>query len=125
MLREILDTRALAFAASDGDAEVVLAEALRAIGAPPPVYHLLIPVGFGQRYEIDFAYPEAMLLIEVDGYSTHTTREAFESDPVRDNWLIDRGYMVRRYTRERVLAQSHVVAAEIDRWRRARSAAAS
>ena len=105
VLREILDTRALAFAASDGDAEVVLAEALRAIGAPPPVYHLLIPVGFGQKYEIDFAYPEAMLLIEVDGYSTHTTREAFESDPVRDNWLIDRGYMVRHYTRERVLAQ--------------------
>ena len=97
----------------------------RAIGAPPPVYHLLIPVGFGQRYEIDFAYPEAMLLIEVDGYSTHTTREAFESDPVRDNWLIDRGYMVAALHAERVLRQSHVVAAEIDRWRRARSAAAS
>ena len=90
------------------------------------MYHLLIPVGLGQKYEIDFAYPEAMLLIEVDGYSTHTTREAFESDPVRDNWLpIDRGYMVRHYTRKRVLAQAHVVAAEIDRWRRARSAAAS
>jgi very-short-patch-repair endonuclease len=125
VLREILDTRALALSASDGDAEVVLAEALQAMGAPAPVYHFLIPAGLGQVFEIDFAYPEAMLLVEVDGYSTHTTREAFESDPMRDNWLVDRGYMVRRYTRRRVLTQSHVVAAEIDHWRRIRSAAAS
>jgi very-short-patch-repair endonuclease len=125
VLREILDTRALALSASDGDAEVVLAEALQAMGAPAPVYHFLIPAGLGQVFEIDFAYPEAMLLVEVDGYSTHTTREAFESDPMRDNWLVDRGYMVRRYTRNRVLTQSHVVAAEIDHWRRIRSAAAS
>jgi len=125
VLREILDTRALAMAASDGDAEVVLAEARRAIGAPPPVYHYLIPAGLGRMYEIDFAYPEAMLLIEVDGYTTHTTTEAFESDPIRDNWLIDRGYMVRRYTRKRVLEQSHVVAAEIDECRQMRSAVAS
>jgi hypothetical protein len=125
VLREILDTRALGAKASDDGAEVVLAEALRAIGAPPPVYHLLISAGLGQTYEIDFAYPEAMLLVEVDGYSTHTTPEAFESDPVRDNWLTDRGYMVRRYTRKRVLRHARLVAAEIDYWRRVRSAAAS
>jgi Protein of unknown function (DUF559) len=125
VLREILDTRALGPAASDGDAEVVLAEALQAIGSPAPVYHFLIPAGPGRVFEIDFAYPEAMLLIEVDGYSTHTTPEAFESDPVRDNWLTDRGYMARRYTRQRVLRRSHVVAAEIDALRRIRSAAAS
>ena len=103
----------------------MLAEALQAIGAPPPVYHFLIPVGLGQTYEIDFAYPEAMLLIEVDGYSTHTTPEVFESDRIRDNVLVDRGFMVRRYTRKRVLRQAHVVAAEIDELRRRRLAAAS
>lgn len=125
VLREVLDSRALRLDASDADSEVVLAEALQAMGAPPPVYHFLIPVGLGQVFEIDFAYPGAMLLIEVDGYSTHTTHEAFESDPVRDNLLTDLGYMVRRYTRKRVLRQAHVVASEIDYWRRRRSAAAS
>jgi very-short-patch-repair endonuclease len=124
VLREVLDTRALRFEASDADAEVVLAEALQAIGAPPPVYHFLIPVGLGQTFEIDFAYPEAMLLIEVDGYSTHTTPDVFESDRIRDNVLVDRGFMVRRYTRKRVLSQAHVVAAEIDYLRRKRLAAA-
>ncbi len=125
VLREVLDSRALRFEASDGASEVVLAEALQAIGAPPPVYHFVIPVGLGQVFEIDFAYPEAMLLIEVDGYSTHTTPEAFESDPVRDNLLTDLGYMVRRYTGRRVMRQPHVVAAEIESWRRRRSAVAS
>ena len=125
VLRDILDTRAMGFKASDGDSEVVLAEALRAMGAPPPVYHFLIPVGLGQVYEIDFAYPEAMLLIEVDAYSTHGTPEAFESDRVRDNLLTDKGYMVRRYTRSRVLRRAHVVASEIDYWRRTRIAAVS
>ena len=125
VLREILDTRALGLDASDGDAEVVLAEALQAIGAPRPVFHFLIQAGLGQVYEIDFAYPEAMLLIEVDGYSTHTAPDVFESDRVRDNLLTDLGYMVRRYSRRRVLRHAHVVAAEIDECRQMRSAAAS
>ncbi len=88
--REVLDTRALQLDASDSHPEVVLAEALQAIGAPPPVYHFLVQVG-AERFEVDFAYPEAMLLIEVDGYGPHTTPEAFEEDRRRQNLLVDRG----------------------------------
>jgi hypothetical protein len=122
VLREILDTRALGINVSDSHLEVVLAEALRAIGAPQPVYHHLVDVG-ADRFEIDFAYPEAMLLIEVDGYWAHTTPEAFEEDPRRRNLLLGLGYMVRTYTRKRVLSRPHAVAAEIDYWRRLRTAA--
>ena len=124
VLREVLDTRALRLDASDSVPEVVLAEALQMFGAPPPVYHYLVTVGH-ETFEIDFAYPEAMLLIEVDGYGPHTTPEAFEEDRRRQNLLVDRGYMVRRYTRNRVVNRADAVAAEIDYWRRARSAAAS
>ena len=122
VLREILDTRALGTDVSDSHLEVVLAEALRAIGAPQPVYHHLIDVG-ADRFEVDFAYPDAMLLIEVDGYWAHTTPTAFEEDPRRRNLLVGLGYMVRTYTRRRVLSRPHAVAAEIDYWRRVRSAA--
>jgi hypothetical protein len=122
VMREILDTRALGTDVSDSHLEVVLAEALRAIGAPQPVYHHLIDVG-ADRFEIDFAYPDAMLLIEVDGYWAHTTPTAFEEDPRRRNLLVGLGYMVRTYTRKRVLSRPHAVAAEIDYWRRLRSAA--
>jgi very-short-patch-repair endonuclease len=124
VLREVLDTRALQLHASDSHPEVVLAEALHAIGAPSPVYHFLVEVG-AERFEVDFAYPEAMLLVEVDGYGPHTTPEAFEEDRRRQNLLVDRGYMVRRYTRNRVVNRADAVAAEIDYWRRARTAAAS
>ncbi len=124
VLREVLDTRALRLDASDSEPEVVLAEALQACGAPPPVYHYLVKVGH-ETFEIDFAYPEAMLLIEVDGYGPHTTPQAFEEDRRRQNLLVDRGYMVRRYTRNRVINRADSVAAEIDYWRRTRTAAAS
>ena len=124
VLSEVLDTRALQLDASDSVPEVVLAEALQMFGAPPPVYHHLVTVGH-ETFEIDFAYPEAMLLIEVDGYAPHTTPEAFEEDRRRQNLLVDRGYMVRRYTRNRVVHRADAVAAEIDYWRRARTAAAS
>ncbi len=100
-MRELLDTRALRLDASDSDPEVVLAEALQAFGAPPPVYHYLVKVGH-ETFEVDFAYPEAMLLVEVDGFGPHTTPEAFEEDRRRQNLLVDKGYMVRRYTRNRV-----------------------
>ena len=124
VLRNVLDTRALRLDASDSDPEVVLAEALQAFGAPPPVYHHLVKVGH-EKFEIDFAYPEAMLLIEVDGFGPHTTPEAFEEDRRRQNLLVDKGYMVRRYTRNRVIHRADAVAAEIDYWRRVRTAAAS
>lgn len=124
VLRNVLDTRALQLDASDSEPEVVLAEALQAFGAPPPVYHHLIEVGH-EKFEIDFAYPEAMLLIEVDGFAPHTTPEAFEEDRRRQNLLVDKGYMVRRYTRNRVIHRADAVAAEIDYWRRVRTAAAS
>ena len=124
VLREVLDTRALQLDASDSHPEVALAEALQAIGAPPPVYHFLVQVG-AERFEVDFAYPEAMLLIEVDGYWSHTNPQAFEEDPRRQNLLVDRGYMVRRYTTNRVMSRPEAVAAEVDHWRRVRTAAAS
>jgi Protein of unknown function (DUF559) len=124
VLRKVLDTRALRFDASDSEPEVVLAEALQAFGAPPPVYHHLVKVGH-ETFEIDFAYPEAMLLIEVDGFGPHTTPEAFEEDRRRQNLLVDKGYMMRRYTRNRVIHRADAVAAEIDYWRRVRTAAAS
>ncbi len=124
VLRTVLDTRALRLDASDSEPEVTLAEALQARGAPPPVYHYLVRVGH-ETFEIDFAYPEAMLLIEVDGYGPHTTPEAFEEDRRRQNLLVDKGYMVRRYTRNRVIRRADAVAAEIDHWRRVRAAAAS
>jgi very-short-patch-repair endonuclease len=49
-------------------------------------------------YTVDFLWPAANLIVEVDGWETHGTRTAFESDRARDAWLTSRGYRVVRFT---------------------------
>ena len=108
---------------SDSQAEVVLANALRAHGAPDPVFHYEIRIG-RDVFEVDFAYPDAMLVIEVDGYGPHTDPQRFDEDCRRQNLIMDAGYLLRRYSAGRVFRRAHHVAAEIERLRRSRMAAA-
>ena len=49
-------------------------------------------------YTVDFLWPEARLVVEVDDFKTHGTRGKFESDRERDTWLQLRGYRVLRFT---------------------------
>lgn len=68
------------------------------------------PVG---RYEIDFAYPELRIAIEVDGYGPHSSRAAFQSDRVRQNDLVGLGWMVLRFTWADVVRRPERVARQI------------
>lgn len=47
---------------------------------------------------VDFADPDAMTAIEVDGFATHGTREAFQRDRTRDVLLQLAGWRVFRFT---------------------------
>ncbi len=49
-------------------------------------------------YVADFLDPALRLIIEVDGYRTHSTRVAFQHDRTRQNVLVAHGYTVLRYT---------------------------
>ena len=61
-----------------------------------------LPKPFGQQivgpYTVDFLWPDARLVVEVDDFRTHGRREMFESDRARDAWLQLRGYRVLRFT---------------------------
>jgi very-short-patch-repair endonuclease len=37
-----------------------------------------------EGYEVDMAWPEYRLIVELDGYQVHRTRRAFEGDRRRD-----------------------------------------
>jgi very-short-patch-repair endonuclease len=56
----------------------------------------------GTRFigRFDFAYPEAMLIIEVDGYRWHGGNQAWHRDKRRDNDLNRLGWTVLRFTAE-------------------------
>ena len=52
---------------------------LCAAGLRPPARQHQVVIG-GHVYLLDFAWPEARFAIEVDGYSAHSTRAAFDRD---------------------------------------------
>lgn len=53
------------------------------------------PVG---RWRIDLAYPDRMLAIECDGYATHSGKRDWQNDLERQNYLINLGWRVLRFT---------------------------
>jgi very-short-patch-repair endonuclease len=62
-----------------------------------------LPVPVRQKvvgpFRVDFAYPEARVLIELDGRAWHGSVQAFDDDPIRQNALMLEGWAaVLRFT---------------------------
>ena len=74
-----------------------------------------------EGYEVDDAWPENRLIVELDGYGFHRTRANFENDRVRDAVLQLAGYRVIRITHRRMQdAPAKIVRllrALLSRWR--------
>ena len=65
--------------------------------------------------EVDFAWRDARLIVEVDGYAYHRSPRAFEDDRARDVALTVAGWTVLRFTWAQVTAAPAWVAAAIRR----------
>jgi len=63
--------------------------------------------------EVDFHWPAARLIVEVDGGETHRTRRAFEEDRRRDRTLTLLGWRVMRFTWLDVELRAAGVAAQV------------
>jgi very-short-patch-repair endonuclease len=79
---------------------------------PPYQYQHLVRLG-RKRYYIDFAYPEVMLAIEVDGYEQRASKESLAYDNFRANQLVLAGWTILRFGWDRVVNDPAGVAAEI------------
>lgn len=60
--------------------------------------NLTVRLRDGSRAEIDIAFPERRLAIELDGFAFHSSAQAFRSDVRRGNRLLADGWTVRRFT---------------------------
>lgn len=90
-----------------------------------PLEDLFLPIcaDFGIRmplvnvpvlgFEVDCLWLPERLIVELDGWEFHQTRESFESDRRRDAKLGVAGYQVLRATNERMTAQRSEVAADV------------
>jgi len=56
------------------------------------------------RYVVDLLWPSGRLVVEVDGYRYHASREAFTVDRQRDFELLVSGYLVLRLAHDEVLS---------------------
>jgi very-short-patch-repair endonuclease len=81
---------------------------VRARGLPEPQTNVLIA---GEL--VDFAWPEAKLIVEADGYFFHKSRAQFEADRRRDAKLQLLGYRILRITQRRLSQEPARVAEEI------------
>ena len=114
VIGRILDERALGDQIPDGLLEPRMARLLRDAGLPPARFQFVVCAPDGRFLaEVDFAYPELLLAIEVDGYETHGTPRAMAKDFVRQNGLVPFRWHVLRFTWHQVVRQPHGVAAVI------------
>jgi len=63
--------------------------------------------------EVDLAWPEVRLCVELDGWARHGTRAAFARDRARDRALQTVGWMVLRYTWQEIAGDRESVIAEL------------
>jgi very-short-patch-repair endonuclease len=64
-------------------------------------------------YHPDALWPNERLIVELDSYAIHTTREAFENDRTRDRDLQANGYRVLRITWRQLTTNPEGLAAEL------------
>jgi len=81
--REELEARFLAF--------------LERFALPRPRLNAWLTLG-SHRYRVDCLWPEQRVIVELDGYETHGTWSAFQSDRDRDRRLLAAGYRGPRVT---------------------------
>ncbi len=116
MLRKVLEERVLGDAVSDPELEKRMSRLLKQAGLPAAVFHYAVCTPAGMFLaEVDFAYPDIKLAIEVDGFGVHGTPRAMARDFVRQNGLVPFGWRVLRFTWPQVTRQPEMVAAAIKR----------
>ncbi|HEX2038980.1 MAG TPA: DUF559 domain-containing protein [Acidimicrobiales bacterium] len=118
VIRRVLDDRALGRARPDGLLEARFARVLRERNLPPPAFQH--PVG---RYRVDFAYPDLMIAIEVDGFEVHSSPTAMQADVERQNHLVAAGWTVLRFTWRDVVRRPTWVARQVEQLLRQRQRA--
>jgi hypothetical protein len=116
VLRRLLDTRVLGDLHADSGVEALLAHVLVRYGVPVPELHHEVRVGRGTVAELDYAYPHALVALEVDGYGVHLrSRETFEHDRDRQNELEIAGWRVLRFTSRALKHEAARVAGQVAR----------
>jgi very-short-patch-repair endonuclease len=112
-LARALDTRDLGRVVADSIAEDRLG-ALLIRSDLAAVHHVLVTTATGYTYELDWAYPDANVALEMDGYGIHMRSVgAFDDDRFRRNELEVEGWQVLNFTERQLRRQPGRVVQQI------------
>ncbi len=112
-LRELARRRGVAAEVPQSVFETRLLRALRNARIPPPITQHEVR-GHGRLLAVvDFAWPDAKLAVEADGYAWHSGRARWQRDLSRRNALTTAGWRVLHVTWRDVMHASHDVVAAI------------
>lgn len=123
VIRGVLDERALGRARPDGLLEARMARILREHGLPTPHFQYTVRQRGRFVARVDFAYPDVLLALEVDGFEVHGTPAALQRDLARQNVLVALGWRVLRFTWLDVVRRPKWVAGHVDQMIRGRAIA--
>ncbi|MEJ7585690.1 MAG: DUF559 domain-containing protein [Acidimicrobiales bacterium] len=112
-LRSALDDWVLSERPPDSALEIALARLVRRAGLPQPRYQLEIRDQGRFVARVDAAWPEVMVVVEVDGHHAHSTAAALQHDHRRQNALTLLGWTVLRFTWPDVVQRMDRIAREV------------
>lgn len=95
--------------------EVQFLTLVRRAGLPEPLSNHELEVPDHGREDVDFYWPAHRLVVETDGWETHGTRSAFQSDRRKDAALTAAGYKVMRFTYDDVTREGATVVRRLRR----------
>jgi len=112
VMRELVGDRGEGYVATESELEDAFLAFLVQFGLPEPVRQVVLgdetPVG-----RVDFFFPEAKVVVELDGRRNHTAFLDREADYVRDSRLTAMGIRVMRITWRRLKREPQAVAEEL------------
>lgn len=111
-LRRVILANAAREEVTDSDLELLFLSMVLEANLPEPVLHYRVMTDGRFVAEVDFAYPELLIAIELDG-AVHLEREVHERDLPRQNDLVLAGWTVLRFTWTRLTRSPDLVVAEI------------
>ena len=109
VLGRILDDRALGGRPPDSLLEARLSSVLRRAHVPEPVFQHEVRHRGRFVARVDFAYPDLLLAVEVDGLDAHGSATALQRDLTRQNALVGAGWTVLRFTWHDVVRRPETV----------------
>ena len=98
---------------SGSAAEVDAARLIRDAGIPQPVAQFKVRLPNGKHAYPDFAWPDLMKMVEIDGLGAHSTPDQLADDLIRQNMLMELGWQIRRFSARQLWREPKVVQDEI------------